>query len=93
MGFRQARVGKYIAPEEEWMRLLTAELEPVMEHLQGADLPPGTHACRCAPRVHLDLAPMGRSFVACSCAEHGGLCARCTGVCRHAREVECHQME
>ena len=40
----QARIGKYVAPEEEWLRLLTAELEPVMEHLQASELPPGAHA-------------------------------------------------
>ena len=36
----QARVAKFIAPEEEWLRLLVLELRPVMLHLQKDDLPP-----------------------------------------------------
>lgn len=35
----QARVAKYIACEEEWLRLLVQELTPVMEHLQDQELP------------------------------------------------------
>ena len=33
-------MAKYIAPEEEWLRLLIQELQPIMEHLQDTDLPP-----------------------------------------------------
>ncbi|KAK9909456.1 hypothetical protein WJX75_002539 [Coccomyxa subellipsoidea] len=34
-----ARVAKYIACEEEWLRLLVQELTPVMEHLHDQELP------------------------------------------------------
>jgi hypothetical protein len=34
-------VAKYIAPEEEWMRMLTLELTPVLNVMRGDDLPPG----------------------------------------------------
>ncbi|CAL8467397.1 g6934 [Coccomyxa elongata] len=37
-----ARVAKYIACEEEWLRLLVQELTPVMEHLQDQELPLNT---------------------------------------------------
>lgn len=32
-------MAKYIACEEEWLRLLVQELTPVMEHLQDQELP------------------------------------------------------
>lgn len=32
-------MAKYIACEEEWLRLLVQELTPVMEHLQDHELP------------------------------------------------------
>lgn len=35
----QARVAKYIAPEEEWLRLLQVELTPVLAFLRSNDLP------------------------------------------------------
>ncbi|CAL8467403.1 g6941 [Coccomyxa elongata] len=38
----EARVAKYIACEEEWLRLLVQELTPVMEHLQDQELPLNT---------------------------------------------------
>lgn len=33
-------MARHIAPEEEWLRLLVVELQPIMEHLQDTDLPP-----------------------------------------------------
>ncbi len=37
----QARISRYIACEEEWLRLLVLELSPVIDHLQENDLPLG----------------------------------------------------
>jgi hypothetical protein len=37
----KARTSKYIACEEEWLRLLVMELSPVIDHLQENDLPLG----------------------------------------------------
>ena len=35
----QAKIVKYIAAEEEWLRLLVHELAPVIEHLHADELP------------------------------------------------------
>ena len=35
----QAKILKYIAAEEEWLRLLVHELTPVIEHLHADELP------------------------------------------------------
>ena len=35
----QAKIVKYIAAEEEWLRLLVHELTPVIEHLHADELP------------------------------------------------------
>ncbi len=35
----QAKIVKYIAAEEEWLRLLVHELTPVIQHLHADELP------------------------------------------------------
>ena len=35
----QAKIVRYIAAEEEWLRLLVHELTPVIEHLHADELP------------------------------------------------------
>lgn len=37
----QARIGKYMAPDEEWLRMLVKELTPVLNVMRDNDLPAG----------------------------------------------------
>ena len=35
----QARIGKYISPDEEWLRMLVRELTPVLKVMRDNNLP------------------------------------------------------
>lgn len=46
---------KYIAAEEEWLRLLVHELTPVIEHLHADELPLSESPFLCSPGSSLSL--------------------------------------
>jgi hypothetical protein len=69
-------VGKYIAPEEEWMRMLTLELTPVLNVMRGDDLPIGRFLQKLNPKDSESTPPLGRG-----CRHHPGACALLLDVC------------